>query len=470
MASSGFNFSTLEINFLRNSILSRNMSSLILNEIKGFGDVIESSEKLPGIPLSSFKECDESSHDAASSADKICYVEVSSGNHACQTSQEFDTGVISSDIQNSLIFDHPSLIRNISESSQEFHLSEESVSTVVDNLGSISVVSQCVGTSFKLNLNNNEESFSLESLKGQQIFQEGEFTGRTIDQSRKRGRDEALPRTWLRFENVWAIIIGDGSNEDFSSQFKLFNFCITDVLNSIRDKYSVEASSRFRIEFPCLELVLYDSDSECDVISLKKLFNYHCAVEKLRDSPRIPSIEGELKVKPEYWEFQIIIQCESCPSNTLSILDELCGEVRYETSASSSYKFDDSCSLSISSSHNRICDPISNRSNSLPIILGSGSFPTINSSSYNDRSISTTPQSKINSCNTFNLLSNIDSRTETQLSNAALGDVLRKTSSVYDDELISFDDDDSELLDSNFNLCGVDHLSFYSPSKKMKIV
>ncbi|OMJ29135.1 hypothetical protein AYI69_g1372 [Smittium culicis] len=187
----------------------------------------------------------------------------------------------------------------------------------------------------------------------------------------------------------------------------------------------------------------------------------------LRNSPTVPPSMQDMKDKPDPWDFQAFVHCESSPSHSLLLLEELCGDSFSETSSVSSEEFDENSSpafFSHSFSNNE--ETFLNDTTSCDNIAKSESLDAINSSNFIVNPISPSSISKMDSHNSFNFISNIDSSHVTPPASPDQNSVKRKHSTIDDDDLISFDDDDLSD-DESFNLSETS-TNYISPSKKQK--
>ncbi|OMH83891.1 hypothetical protein AX774_g2589 [Zancudomyces culisetae] len=135
-----------------------------------------------------------------------------------------------------------------------------------------------------------------------------------------------VPQAWCKYKDEWFSILG---SETFGlsagKQRRLFVQNLKGFFEYLRSNLGFSATESICVEFPSLELTLHESDDECSILTLKKLFKYHRSVEKYRNSPTIRPGEFFLKRMPDAWDFRFVIRTTPCPSSVLAHLETTTG-------------------------------------------------------------------------------------------------------------------------------------------------
>ncbi|PVZ97350.1 hypothetical protein BB558_006716, partial [Smittium angustum] len=128
------------------------------------------------------------------------------------------------------------------------------------------------------------------------------------------------------------------------SQRALYGADIEQILVYLRSELEIPEHYRMTIEFPSLELLLNQTDSECAVLSLKKLYRYHVLINGEEEStktdvinkkdgsvgeshdilPNESTSNGEhIGIVPKENDFFFEIRASTFPSHSIAMLSEL---------------------------------------------------------------------------------------------------------------------------------------------------
>ncbi|PWA00349.1 hypothetical protein BB558_003598 [Smittium angustum] len=213
--------------------------------------------------------------------------------------------------------------------------------------------------------NNNDTNLNMDSGKNHTVSQ---FS--IVEKMYKHKK--YVPRIWMNYHDSWQLLLGMKTNADLQSidsdfmdiesQRALYGADIEQILVYLRSELEIPEHYRMTIEFPSLELLLNQTDSECAVLSLKKLYRYHVLINGEEESTKTDVINkkdgsvgeshdilpnesisnGEhIGIVPKENDFFFEIRASTFPSHSIAMLSELLDQSISSTSSNISNELND---------------------------------------------------------------------------------------------------------------------------------